>query len=715
MKKTLKLFVAFFILLSSQLYANEGKWIPMLLDQNMENMQRLGLRLTAEEIYSINQTSLKDAVVHFGGFCTGTLISPYGLVLTNHHCGRSQIQAHSTLENNLMQDGFWAMSRDEELPNPGLFARFLVRVEDVTEEVLATLNNEMSESERDEQIRRISTEIENRATEGTHYDARVASFFEGNEFFLQVFETFLDVRLVGAPPNSIGMFGGSTDNWTWPRHVGDLALFRIYTAPDGSPAPFAEENIPMRSRHYLPISLDGINDGDFAMILGFPGRTDRFATSFRLNHLLDFRHPTVIEVRTERLGIIDEFAETYPDIRWLYAGRYLGIANLWKNSIAQTEQLRKYGIVDRKVQIENDFREFARRNPQFADVLSDIESAYQVFNQYEHAIRFQAEAIGNIEPFMVANHFASLQTALQRHEEEENEYTLEEVLDAIERITNTVERIFGNSYPRVELRNTESMLRLYSERVPRNQQPEEFVTWVEQNRNDFARMAQELHGSVFASREGALAVLNNWDKTIFENDKAFKMARIFAGHSKGITEMLVPTNEKLRRANRLFVQGYREMNPDRLIAPNANSTMRLTYGQILGYSPEDGVHFSHKTTLTGVMEKENPDCHEFVVPARLRELYETRDFGIYAEDGNIIVNFITNNDIIGGNSGSSLLNADGEIIGLVFSGNRESTGGTIFLGENARAIHADIRYVLFIIDKFAGARHLIQEMSLRAR
>ncbi|MCL2414053.1 MAG: S46 family peptidase [Bacteroidales bacterium] len=714
MKKTVKLFIALFILLSSQMHANEGKWIPMLLEQNIENMQRLGLRLTAEEIYSINQTSLKDAVVHFGGFCTGTLISPYGLVLTNHHCGRSQIQAHSTLENNLMQDGFWAMSKEEELANPGLFARFLIRVEDVTEEILATLNNEMTEGERDEQIRRISTEIENRAVEGTHYTAQVRAFFEGNEFFLQVFETFLDVRLVGAPPNSIGMFGGSTDNWTWPRHVGDLALFRIYTAPDGSPAPFAEENIPMRSRHYLPISLDGINDGDFAMILGFPGRTDRFATSFRLNHLLEFRHPTVIEVRTERLGIIDEFAETYPDIRWLYAGRYLGIANLWKNSIAQTEQLKKYGIVDKKIQIENDFREFARQNPQFANVLSDIERAYQMFNHYEFAVRFQAEAIGNIEPFMVANQFATLQAELQR-QEEGNEYAEAQMLGVIERITNAVERIFGNSYPALELRNTEAMLRLYSERVPSNQQPEEFVAWVQQNRNDFASMARELHTSVFASREGALAFLNNPNKITFENDQAFKLARIFTEHGRKMTATLEPTNEKLRRANRLFVQGYRQMNPDRLIAPNANSTMRLTYGQILGYAPEDGVLFSYRTTLTGVMEKENPDCHEFVVPARLRELYENRDFGIYAEDGNVIVNFITNNDIIGGNSGSALLNADGEIIGLVFSGNRESTGGTIFLGENARAIHADIRYVLFIIDKFAGARHLIQEMTLRAR
>jgi len=482
----------------------------------------------------------------------------------------------------------------------------------------------------------------------------------------------------------------------------------------------------MRSRHYLPISLDGINDGDFAMILGFPGRTDRFATSFRLNHLLEFRHPTVIEVRTERLGIIDEFAETYPDIRWLYAGRYLGIANLWKNSIAQTEQLKKYGIVNKKIQIENDFREFARQNPEFANVLSDIENAYQMFNHYEFAIRYQAEAIGNIEPFMVANHFATLQAELQK-QEEGNEYAEAQMLGVIDRLTNAVERIFGNSYSAVELRNTEAMLRLYSERVPRNQQPEEFVVWVEENRvhfggsfyptfrYDFAKMAQELHQSVFASREGALGFLNNPDKTIFENDKAFKMARIFTEHAREMTEMLVPTNEKLRRANRLFVQGYRKMNPDRLIAPNANSTMRLTYGQILGYAPEDGVLFSYRTTFTGLMEKENPNCHEFVIPARLRELYETRDFGIYAEDGNIIVNFITNNDIIGGNSGSALLNADGEIIGLVFSGNRESTGGTIFLGENARAIHADIRYVLFIIDKFAGARHLIQEMSLRAR
>jgi len=715
MKRTFTTAILLFAFLFGQMQANEGKWIPMLLEQNMENMQRLGLRLTAEQIYSVNQSSLKHAIVHFGGFCTGSLVSADGLVLTNHHCGRSQIHAHSTIENNLMENGFWAMLRSEELPSPGLFVRFLIRAEDVTDEVLATLNDAMTEPEREAQIREISKKIEERATTGTHYDARVVAFFEGNEFFLQVHETFRDIRLVGAPPNSIGMFGGSTDNWTWPRHVGDFALFRIYTAPDGSPAPFSEENIPMRSRNYLPISLDGIQEGDFAMILGFPGRTNRFATSWSVQNLLERRHPTVINVRTERLNIINAFAEKYPDIRLLYAGRYLGIANLWKNSIGQIEHLNRFGIVEQKQNIEADFREFATQNPEFADVLRDIENAYQVISQYEIPMRFQLEAINSIQPFFVANQFVALRAELQ-NQEENNDEAKAQLLGTINRLKSTVERAFGNSFADLEQRNTEAMLRLYFENVPREQQPQEFVAWVTQNRRNFARLAQDLHNSVFADFERVLAFLDNPNETVFETDQAFRMSQIFAEHFNAMLDRLEETENTLDRANRLFVQGYRKMHPDRLIAPNANSTMRLNYGQILSYFPEDGVHFSYRTTLTGVMEKENPNCPEFVVPARLRELYERRDFGIYAENGQIIVNFITNNDIIGGNSGSPLLNADGEIIGVVFSGNWESTGSSIFFEESKmRAIHVDIRYVLFIIDQFAQARHLIHEMTLRAR
>ena len=711
MKKTFKLLTVFLVLLSSQMRADEGMWIPMLLDRNAAEMQKLGLKLTAEQIYSINNSSLKDAIVQFGGGCTAELISGEGLLLTNHHCGYRQIHAHSTMEDNILRDGFWAMTRDQEKPNPGLTARFLVRMEDVTHEVLATLNNNMSESERDAQVRKISEEIESRSTAGTHYTARVAQFYEGNEFYLLIYETFLDVRLVGTPPESIGAFGGDTDNWMWPRHTGDFALFRIYMGPDGKPAAYSENNIPYIPKHFLPISLNGVKEGDFAMIIGYPGRTDRFATSFAIENLVERRYPTVVNFRTERLDIIEEFSAKDPAIRLLYAAKQGGISNGWKNNMGQIKMLKQNRVIEKKQEIETQFQEFARRNPEYANVLSDIEETYKTLNQYEVATRAYLEAFRNIEPFSIAMQMVPLYTELQKPDPD-----AEQIQTITERLKGTATRVFGSSYLPLELRNTEALLRMYATNVPKSQQPQGFVAWTERNRNDFNKMAQELHKSVFANEERVLALLNNPNKTIFERDEAFKMAQIFIEHDRAMTEMLVPANEKLRRANRMFVAGYRKMNSDRLVAPNANSTMRITYGQVLGYHPADAVWFDHQTTLTGVMEKENPDHHEFVVPARLKELYERKDFGIYAEDGNIIVNFIFNGDITGGNSGSPVLNANGELIGCAFDGNWEAMSGDIFFEQDVqRCINVDVRYILFIIDKYAGARHLIDEMSLRVR
>ncbi|MCL2026933.1 MAG: S46 family peptidase [Bacteroidales bacterium] len=708
-----KIIMVFFILFSSQMRADEGMWIPMLLDRNFSEMEKLGLKLTPEQIFSINNSSLKDAIVHFGGGCTAELISGEGLLLTNHHCGYGQIHAHSTPENNVLRDGFWAMSKSEEKPNPGLVARFLVRMEDVTNEVNSVLNDEMTERERETKINEISREIENRAIDGTYYTARVSAFYEGNEFYLSVYETFQDVRLVGTPPESIGKFGADTDNWVWPRHTGDFALFRIYMSPDGKPAPYSENNVPYKPKHYFPISLDGVKEGDFAMILGYPGRTDRFATSWSINNSIELKNPAIVNIRTKRLEIIDEFSALSPDIRLLYANKHAGIANFWKYSIGQTEQLKRNRVADKKIQIENEFREFAEQNPEYANVLSDIESAYQTLDHYEIANRFYTEAILNIEVFRVAN--LLLPTNLKT-ELEKSEPNTEEIQTIADRLKPAVSRVLSSSYAPLEQKNTEAMLKLYFENVPKDQQPKEFVAWVEKNKNDFAKMAEELQNSVFANEERVLAFLNNPDKKVFETDQAFEMAEFFHSNARAISAKVTPCNEKLRRANRLLVEGLRKMNPDKLIAPNANSTMRLTYGQVLSYYPVDAIHFDYKTKLTGVMEKEDSTSHEFEVPAKLKELYERKDFGIYGENGNVIVNFIFNGDITGGNSGSPVLNANGELIGCAFDGNWEAMSGDIFFeNDTQRCINVDIRYILFIIDKFAGAKHLIDEMSLRAR
>ncbi|MCL2683279.1 MAG: S46 family peptidase [Bacteroidales bacterium] len=706
-----KLIIALFVLLSSQMRADEGMWIPMLLDRNFADMQKLGLKLTPEQIFSINNSSLKDAIVQFGGGCTGELISAEGLLLTNHHCGYAQIHALSTVEDNILENGFWAMSRGQEKPCRGLTARFLVHMEDVTDEVKAVLNDEMTESERSRKISEISQEIVSRAQAETHYTARVAPFYEGNQFYLFVYEVFEDVRLVGTPPEAIGKFGADTDNWMWPRHTGDFALFRIYMSPDGKPAKYSEDNVPYIPKHFLPISLDGVKEGDFAMILGYPGRTDRFATSWSINNSIELKNPTIVNVRTKRLEIIDEFSAKDPAVRLLYANKHAGISNFWKYSIGQTEQLKRNKVADKKIEIEHKFREFAKQNPEYADVLSDIENAYQTLDQYEVVTRYNMEAIRAIEVFTIANQMATLETELQKAQPD-----AEKIKTITERLKGMVTRIFDNSYQPLEQKNAEKMLRMYATNVPKNQQPKEFVAWTEKNKNDFNKMAQEFYRSPFSNKEQALAFLNKPNQKVFERDVAYKMARTFTKHAEEITETLSPVNEQLRKANRLFVEGFLKMYPDKNIAPNANSTMRLTYGQVLGYSPADAVWYDYKTTLTGLMEKENPALAEFTVPERLKELYEKKDFGIYAENGNIITCFIFNGDITGGNSGSPVLNANGELIGVAFDGNWEAMSGDIFFeSELQRCINVDIRYVLFIIDKFAGAKHLINEMSLRAR
>ncbi|MDR0437585.1 MAG: S46 family peptidase [Bacteroidales bacterium] len=706
-----KLIITLFILLSSQMRADEGMWIPLLLDRNHADMQKLGLKLTPEQIFSINNSSLKDAIVQFGGGCTAELISGEGLLLTNHHCGYAQIHALSTVEDNILENGFWAMSRDREKPCRGLTARFLVRMEDVTDEVKAVLNDEMTESERNRKISEISQEMVSKVQEGTHYTARVAQFYEGNQFYLFVYEVFEDVRLVGTPPEAIGKFGADTDNWMWPRHTGDFALFRIYMSPDGKPAKYSEDNVPYKSRHFLPISLDGVREGDFAMIMGYPGRTDRFATSWSINNSIELKNPAIVNVRTKRLEIIDEFSGKNPAVRLLYANKYASIANYWKYSIGQTEQLKRNKVADKKIQIENEFREFAKQNPEYVDVLKNIEEAYKTLDQYEVMTRYNIEAIRAIEVFTIANQMEALETELQKTQPD-----TEKIKATADRLKGIVTRIFDNSYQPLEQKNAEEMLRIYAENVPKNQQPKEFVAWVEKNKNDFSKMAQELYKSPFSNKEQALAFLNNPNKKVFEGDVAYKMARAFTKHTAETNAILSSTNDQLRKANRLFVEGLLKMNPGKNIAPNANSTMRLTYGQVLGYSPADAIWYDYKTTLTGVMEKENPALAEFTVPARLKELYEKKDFGIYAENGNIVTCFIFNGDITGGNSGSPVLNAKGELIGVAFDGNWEAMSGDIFFEpELQRCINVDIRYVLFIIDKFAGAKHLINEMSLRAR
>ncbi len=694
--------------------ADEGMWLPFLIDDKLyAEMDRMGLNLSPEEIFSFTEPSIKDAIVSFGGFCTGEMISDQGLVLTNHHCGYGRIQAHSSVENDLLTNGFWAMTREEELPNEGLFVRFLVQVEEVTDEIKALLSPDMTEEERNEAIREKSAKLTEAATEGTHYSANVRSMFAGNYFYLFIYETFNDVRLVGAPPNAIGAFGGDTDNWEWPRHTGDFALFRVYTAPDGTPAEYDPENIPLRPRHHLPISIRGVQENDFAMVLGYSGRTERYLTSFGIDYRLENMYPVRIDIRRKKLDIIEEAMAASDEIRIKYASKHSGIANYWKNFIGMSESLQRLNVADSKRELEAEFMAWAKANPQreeiYGNVINDFKAVYdglQKFNGQNYV--FIEAMITGPDVVRVANAFTGLNELLQ------DELNEEEIASQAQRLLGIVERFYRNYDAGVDEALWAAMFRIYHESVPLEMLPDFFKTIENDFGNDFDAYARYVYAtSIFTDPDRLTAFLQQSEAGVLDHDPVFVAVTSLYQSFNALNEEIAVYNTKLQRAERYFLRGLLAMKPDALLYPDANGTMRFTYGTVNGYHPRDAVYYDYQTTLTGVMEKEDPGHHEFVVPDKLKELYLNKDFGKYAYNNNMVVNFITNNDITGGNSGSPVINADGHLIGVAFDANWEGMSGDIlFEHDLQKCISVDARYILFIIDKFAGAGHLIEEMTI---
>ncbi|MFW5707453.1 MAG: S46 family peptidase [Bacteroidota bacterium] len=694
--------------------ADEGMWLPFMInDMLYEQMQEMGLELTREQIFSFNESSLKDAIVSFGGGCTGEIISSQGLLLTNHHCGYGRIQYHSTPENDYLSDGFWAMSKEEELPNPGLFVRFLVNVTDVTQQVESVLNEQMSLSERNEAISKISEELVKEATEGNHYTANVRSMFSGNEFYLFVYERFNDVRLVGAPPSSIGKFGGDTDNWMWPRHTGDFALFRVYTAPDGTPADYSPDNVPLKPRHHLPVSLKGVEEGDFAMILGFPGSTDRYLTSMGIEYRLKNEFPIRINIRREKLDIIEAEMAASDAIRIMYASRQSGIANYWKNFIGMSNALRKHDVASTKKAIEEDFVKWVQQDPrrqqqygQVMDMFSEALKGYESFQSFNYI--FQEAILTGPDVVRLAGQAETLEKLMKEKVSEE------EIQDEISRLKTVAERTFRNYDAGVDEKLWAAMMKRFFQNVPMELQPEIFMDINRKFKGNFNSFADHVYSrSIFSSPERFEEFLADPSLKKLQKDWAFRtVSGIYDSASRVRTEMK-PYSEKLATARRLFIRGLKEMDPEGMFYPDANSTMRFTYGSVQGYWPSDAVYYDYTTTLEGVMEKENPDHHEFVVPEKLTQLHKDSDFGEYDQDGTMIVNFISTNDITGGNSGSPVIDGAGNLIGLAFDGNWEAMSGDIlFEHQMQRCINVDARYILFVIDKFAGASHLIDEMTI---
>mgnify|MGYP001450641409 FL=1 len=708
------------IFLSFSLIADEGMWLPQLLKSlNEKDMIERGLKLTADDIYDINNSSLKDAIVSLnGGGCTAEMISSNGLMLTNHHCAFGSIQTHSTLENDYLKDGFWAMSNAEELKNDDVTATFLISIEDVSERINSFLNNQMSEDERRAKIAEISKVISKEVSDSTSYSANVKSYFGGNDFYLLIYETFKDVRLVGAPPSSIGKFGGDTDNWMWPRHTGDFSLYRVYMAPDGSPASYDLENIPYKPKHHLPIQLEGVENEDYTMIMGYPGRTNRYLTSFGISEALEISNPTTVDIRTEKLAVIKDGMDANKRVKIQYASKYASTSNYWKYYIGQSKSLKAMKVFDKKKDIENAFKEWVESGDssvqeKYGNVLEMIESAYNknkriaLNRTYLNEAVFQGSEILYFS-YMMKNRIASLPKDKK------------ERLTSIRKLKKLAKDFYKNYNASVDEKLLSSMLSMYYYNVPKNQHAPVFKKIENQmlgfKKLDFDFYAQNVFKrSVFSSKEKCMEFLQNPTLSRVSRDLAFTtMNSIYDKYMKEIYPTRKSVRAALSKGNRLFMSGLREMDTSKSFYPDANSTMRVTYGSIGDYSPGNAMHYDYFTTIDGIIEKEDETNEEFIVPEKLKELYKMSDYGRYADkNGDLRINFISSNDITGGNSGSPVMNAWGELIGTAFDGNWESMSGDIaFENKIQRTISVDIRYILFIIDKYANASYLIDEMTI---
>jgi len=703
------------MILSGTVKADEGMWLPALIEKlNINQMKQLGLSINAEDIYSINHSSLKDAVVALDhGSCTAELISAEGLLLTNHHCGFDEIQEHSTVDHDYLLDGFWAKTKEDELSNPGKSASFLIRFEDVTSKIIPQLNDSLTEEKRKDKVREISSAIEKEATADTHYEGRVQAVYNDNKYYLFVYETFRDIRLVGAPPQSMGKFGGDTDNWMWPRHTADFSIFRIYCGKDGKPASYSKDNVPYKPKHHLPISLKGYEKNDFAMVMGYPGSTNRYKTSFGIDYTMKVTNPVRIKVREEKLRIMKDFMKTSQKAKIMYASKYARSSNYYKYSIGQNKGLDDLNVLDKKQQLEEKFTQWANANPErkakYGEALQMIAGTYKNVDD-EIALEYMMESmVRGPEIFYYAYRTRSLYEALKTDKNSGH------INLSTDRVKEGLDQFFKDYDPQTDQKTAASLFRIYEENVAPQYQPPFFREVKAKYGNDFEKYTKELYAkSIFGSQEKLMSFLARPKAKVLEKDPIFQTSLEIFRMLDLIGDETAKTTAMLIKGNRLFVGGLMEMEADKTFYPDANSSMRLTYGTVGDYIPRDAVKYGYFTTLLGYIEKEIPGDDEFDVPAKLKELYEAKDYGRYADkDGSLHTCFTTNNDITGGNSGSPVINAKGELIGIAFDGNWEAMSGDLaYENELQKCINVDIRFVLWTIDKMAGAQNLIDEMTI---
>jgi len=713
MKKICLLILSALVFSISPLRADEGMWLlPLLEKLNSKKMSELGFKLTAKDIYNINNSSLKDAVVHFGGGCTAEIISKEGLLLTNHHCGYGSIQKLSSVEHDYLQDGYWAMNRDQELPSQGLTVTFLESFSDVTKQVEKAVENATTPEERQKAVEAISKELTEKAVgDNKFFQAKIASMYADNAYYLIVTKTYTDIRFVGAPPSSIGKFGADTDNWMWPRHTGDFSMFRVYADKDNNPASYSPDNQPYQPKKYLTISLKGVEQNDFAMIIGYPGRTSRFMTSSEVKQTSDISNAITIYARGIRQDVLMKDMLSDPKVRLQYSNKYSGSSNSWKKAIGMNETFKKLNVQQRRAEEEREFTAWVNadknRVEKYGTALENINNAIADRAEALYLSRYLTETLANIELASTANLYIGVAGAFAKDENE----TAQNMAKSLEGRVNT---FFINYSVNTDRKVAKAMIKVFKDKVKKSDLPS-FYNTID---NEFAGNIDAyvdyvFDRSVFTSKEKIDEALKSGKDAILK-DPALALG-------KSIFEMMPKLQAQLAKANVPYAKGYKayiagqlEKNKGKAMYPDANSTMRLTYGQILSYSPKDAVLFEYITTLKGVMEKEDPNNWEFVVPAKLKELYKNNDYGQYAmKNGELPVAFLSNNDITGGNSGSPVMNANGELIGIAFDGNWEAmSGDIIFEPSLQRTISVDIRYVLFIMDKFGGAGYLLNEMSI---
>ncbi len=717
MKRITILMVSFVLLFSSFAKADEGMWFLAFLNKNYDQMQALGLKLSVEDIYSINQSSLKDAVVALDhGSCTGEIVSSKGLLFTNHHCGYEEIQSHSTVDHDYLTDGFWASSLSEELPNPGKTVSFLIRMEDVSDQVLSKVNDNMSEALRADYIQKVIAEIEAKAIEGTNYEAEVQEMYEGNAYYLFIYETYKDIRLVGAPPSSIGKYGGDTDNWMWPRHTGDFSIFRVYTAPDGSPAEYSPDNIPLQPKKYLKINIQGLKENDYTMIMGYPGTTNRYLTSTEVQEVIDHENSIRYEVRTQKLDILKKYMNADPAVKIQYAAKYAQSANYWKYSYEQNKGLAALKVVKRKKKLQKKMEKWikadADRTAKYGDLFNIIETAVKEHKDQDIATNYWFEGVylgSEIIQFTLDNF--GLYRALQGGDKNEIDSMVTEMQEK-------GEKFFKDYDPRVDRELFETLVQLYFDKVNKKYYPSIYDDIQNNYDGDIIKYADAIYSSsIFTNKDRYMDWLKNPSADVFAEDLGFKYSYSMLQAYWGISDEKDDIDKNYTKGRRLFIAAYmdylKDNDPNHLFYPDANSTLRLTYGTVGGYTYGKKT-YKFFSTIDEYMQKEDPNNPEFNVSDRMKELYKTKDWGRYADaDGTLHIDFLTNNDITGGNSGSPVMNGNGELVGLAFDGNSEGMSGDIaFEPDFQKTICVDVRFVLWVIDKYAGATNLIDELDI---